>query len=143
MVNYKNYKMRVIETRYKKLNYETEQITDIVRYAIQEKYSWFWGWSWVTGITCEVPRHAISNDGNHLSRNVFDDRDEYYGFYVLEDCIEYMKKRMKRWRENLDYDDVHRAEMRLRRKLEKKHRKELKTTRKVVCEMTLLDIANE
>ena len=135
--------MRVVETRYKKLNCETKNIMEIVRYTIQEKYSWFLGWSGTKGISHEVQQYAISNDGDYLARKVFDDSYKYYGFYRLEDCIEYMKKRMKRWKENLDYDDVRRAELKLKRKLEKKYRKELKTTHKVVCEMTLLDIANE
>ena len=54
--------------------------------------------------------------------------------------MKYMKERMKRWKRQLDADEVDKAEERLLRKIEKKHRKELKPTRRVVCEMNLLDL---
>ena len=137
MIRYQNYRMRVIETRYKKLDYETEKITEIVRYMIQEKFSWLFGWSWITGVDREVAKYAVI--GCTVTR-ILDDRPDYFGFFKQEDAIDYMKKRMKNWKDNLDGEAAYRIEKRLKKKLERKHRKELKPTHKVICEMTMLDI---
>ena len=45
MIRYENYKMRVVEIRHKKIDLDTEEITDVVRYMLEWKFPWSFGWT--------------------------------------------------------------------------------------------------
>ena len=47
---------------------------------------------------------------------------------------------MKTWKENIDEDDLYEARKRLEKKLKRKHRREMKTTRTVLMECSMVDL---
>ena len=128
MIRYENYKMRVVEIRHKKIDLDTEEITDVVRYMLEWKFPWSFGWTKDTGSHYQVEKGQV------------DTYDDTYGFYKLEDCVEYMKNRMKIWKENIDEDDLYEARKRLEKKLKRKYRREMKTTRTVLMECSMVDL---
>lgn len=128
MIRYENYKMRVVEICHKKINLDTEEITDVVRYMLEWKFPGSFGWTKDTGSHYQVEKGLVDTSENT------------YGFYKLEDCVEYMKNRMKLWKENIDENDLDEARKRLEKKLKRKYRREMKTTRKVVMECCMVDL---
>ena len=60
MIRYENYKMRVVEIRHKKIDLDTEEITDVVRYMLEWKFPWSFGWTKDTGMV-SISWKTVSN----------------------------------------------------------------------------------
>ena len=122
MIKYENYRMRILEVTYKEIDFETEEILATTIYKIQEKYPLSFGWHYIN----------IPENEPYFCPG-------FYGFYTLDKAKEYMKKRIQSWKDSLSIYEQDELDKKLLKKMKRKHRKELKTTKKVVCEYNLLN----
>ena len=125
--------MRIIESIEKRLDFETEEITEIVRYKIYTKQL-IDPWKELVGI--EYNEDAPGTD-------VFDRRSITYGFYELKDALEYAAKELQRWKEYIDEKNSWDNEQERIEKLKKKYKKALKPSNKVIRKLTIMDVLKQ